>query len=866
MSAIETFLWSESAGPAPATDVAPRGNAWWGQYSRGIRISSAAKAELDRSSRQVLGLIPDPLAWGDAPRPAKGLVVGAVQSGKTAHMMALSARALDHGYKIIIVLAGAKDDLRTQTARRFNSQLLQRSEPVVGEPGIVTIAPGVAAAALPALGMPYWLDCHQYALLRVKLTQSLSRNEPAVLVIKKNAASLADLSSRLQAIYRHFGAPALPTLVLDDECDEASVDEGDRTIPEAIANLWLLSDDLPPVAYIGYTATAAANLLQSAGNPLYPDRFACLMRYPGKEETDLTFLEPDSDGWYTGSQAYYSDFGQAWGEKDNFLVRPDVVDADLLAPVSTNPSLLSAVRGYLVAGAYRLAVSEGWSFAEPAYAPGPHTMLVQTSPELSEHERWAEGIREAFEGARVAPGCYELSVSVVERSLQQNPEAWQSWYRWLDASRERLYEMRPHASRHRLVGWHDVRALIPLVVSKVKLKVLNSDARNAQSLDFERRSDASGNVQWPQDIFTIVVGGAKLSRGLTIDGLCVSYFCRWNPSPTDDTVLQISRWFGYRGRHLEFSRLFTTRRIADGLAEIGRNDLDLRYQLAELMTERRSPRDAAIVLACNPRGLPTGKLGEGKVVDLAFSPYSSVFRHLEVAEQADANVESAQHIVDAVRTRRFELVRNDAGELRGELSRGWTADEVAGLLNGLRFTFHNPPHETSAVPRHHRGADLSRAVVRGLAPSADPYLIAAYLKLWKEEAQVGRATPPPQFNVGFAHGELSEGNAPFDFPLMNRAISPNGQLESSWTGRSANWRGDAFFDRPPLADIQAGSAYRKNGADGLLLLYILHKNALGRAGDGLKRATHSVTFGLVVPAGGPVFRRVTVTHSTPPAA
>ena len=120
-----------------------------------------------------------------------------------------------------------------------------------------------------------------------------------------------------------------------------------------------------------------------------------------------------------------------------------------------------------------------------------------------------------------------------------------------------------------------------------------------------------GRIKLPQDVFVIVIGGAKLSRGLTIEGLCITYFTRWNPSPTEDTVLQLSRWYGYRGGHLEFCRLFTTRAIYDQLCDMEENDRELREALATLMRIRKSPSDAALVISSNPRALP--KIGRAHV-------------------------------------------------------------------------------------------------------------------------------------------------------------------------------------------------------------------------------------------------------------
>src|SRR4029079_13705484 len=125
-------------------------------------------------------------------------------------------------------------------------------------------------------------------------------------------------------------------------------------------------------------------------------------------------------------------------------------------------------------------------------------------------------------------------------------------------------------------------------------KIINNDTVVCQDLDFAPRLMEDGSMGLPPDVYVIAIGGSKLSRGITVEGLGITYFTRWTPSPTDDTVLQISRWFGYRGPYLAFCRLFTTLDIYESLQEIHENDHDLRIQLFKLMAEKKTPRQAGV--------------------------------------------------------------------------------------------------------------------------------------------------------------------------------------------------------------------------------------------------------------------------------
>lgn len=850
------FLWGLPGRPDPET-FRPRRSGWWEQYSHTLTIGARARLELYESCRKLIGLLPDPETWGQSPTVFRGLVVGAVQSGKTGSMIGLTAMALDQGYKVVVVLSGNKDDLRRQTARRFNVQLLRRSEEIPESGGARTLDPRQSLGALYAYSLPFHLDAHQDASLHTELQRALGGGHPAVLVVKKHVTSLAEVRRKVEIAYRRFGIPALPTVIIDDECDDSSVDREGMPIPAAIAGLWQRDGERPRIAYVGYTATSAANLLQQSDNELFPGELVYLLRYPGDQESVLSFADADADNWYTGGQTYYEDFGDEPGPRDNCLIVPSVEDAHLRGPVEQNPSLTDAIRAYVVAGAYRLALRREWGFDSQATCPSPHTMLIQTSASQADHRLWFDGLRQMFEGApgrqsgegRWMPGT-------VTRSLEADEAAWERWYEEYSWARERLLAERPRTRGGGVATWNLVKQEIAPFVEALRIKVVNSDEELATDLDFAPRITAEGEWRRPQDVFVIVIGGAKLSRGLTIEGLCTTYFTRWNPNPTEDTVLQLSRWFGYRGPYLEFCRLVTTRGIYRELRGMHSNDTNLREQLAGLMVEEKSPADAALIIAANPRALPTGKLGIARVCDLSYSPFTTVFHHVECtdASMSTLNEETATRLVEEIQSRSPERVSAASGALHGLVSRDWTALDVARVLESFQYFDHNPSQVANPANRFFRVPDSTRPITSNRELDADQYQIAAYLREWSN------AGGAPLFNVGVAYGEMREETAPFNIPLVNREIVAGGEVVGGWTGRRAGWRGDQLFDDPHGRLVVQGTTERREGSNGLLLLYLVHKAALGRQGRGLARNSHTPFFGIVIPQGGPRWRRVTVDH------
>lgn len=848
------FLWGNYNERPDPSSFLQRSTDWWAQYSSQLRLSSAGLAELFSKSCELASLLPDPLNWGLAPRPFRGLVVGAVQSGKTSSMIGVSSIALDQGYRLIVVLAGGKDDLRQQTARRFNTQLLIQRDEIPEMPGAYTVPVAFRDRPLGGIALPYSVDIHNWALGYVRVRETLRKGGPCVFVIKKHEASLAEMRNLLARAYSDFGAEKLPTLVLDDECDEASIESTRMPIPEAIANLWRFPTK-PPVAYLGYTATAAANLLQEPDNELYPDNLVSLLRYPSSADSPLTYREGNPNGWYSGGECFYETFGTSPGASENFLIDASVLPEHLVNRIEDNDSLREAIRAYIVAGAYRLALQAGAAFGDVSRHPLPHSMLVQTSSSMGEHERWMKGILHMF-GGTPGPNCFGLDG--IEEDLARNELAWEGWYRQFLSSRERVYAERPPPDAYGHASWAKVRSLISDVVRHTSVKAINSDPVLGHDLDYSPRLMRDGSIELPQDTYVIAIGGARLSRGITLEGLCISYFTRWTPNPTEDTVLQISRWFGYRGNHLAFCRLFTSLDIYENLQEMNDNDRDLRLQLFQLMTERKTPRQAGLILRSNPRSIPTAKLGASTVFDMSFSPFQTVFRDVETGTLSDRNQAAALAFIEKVKGRRPQVVKNDTGRARGYISRGWTAEEVAEVLDSLEYSRHNPGLEGNPAGEFHRPPDSTRIKVSAFRFLSDPYQVAAYLRQWKSHAEATEGNGPPLFDVGFAYGEEKQGCAPFDFPLLNREITQADKLIGQWTGRSAAWRGDALFDDPDRRLLRAGSVLRGFGLSGLLLLYVIHKEATGREILGKRRPSHTATFGISTPSGGPAFRRVTV--------
>ena len=549
-----------------------------------------------------MALLPDPADWGDRPSPYKGLIVGSVQSGKTTNMIGLTAAAIDQGYRIVVVLAGRTEDLRRQTSLRFNRDLMDRSDEIPGSGGLTTLGRPPGSGPLGGVALPYAIDAAGYGPLLTAMSGGLSRGEPCVLVIKKWPKSLAHVGSKvLHPLFDQLGAGNLPTLVLDDECDDGSVPAaGDpKDIPELITRLWKRpGHDSPPLAYVGYTATAAASLLQDPEQELYPSHFAQLLRHPGPSDTQLAYAVANADDWYNGSYTFYEQFGESSGRAANFLISPTVAEDEAMHAPSQSDSLKQAVIAYFVSGAYRLALDPSAGFADPTRRAPAHSMIVQASSAQIDHRRYATAIRDQFLGEEAVDGATRFTWEAVSALFEKDEKGWRAWYEEFAASRRRVQREAPHRPgvADRVVSWSDVKAKLPDAVDNTKLRVVNSDIEIGTSLSFERPLNVQGDPGFPQDVFTIAVGGGILSRGLTVEGLSISYYTRDVSRPLEDATMQMSRWLGYRGTYLEVCRVFTTPSGYFRLRAFHENDAQHRARLALLMERSERVMKARIAL------------------------------------------------------------------------------------------------------------------------------------------------------------------------------------------------------------------------------------------------------------------------------
>jgi hypothetical protein len=539
------------------------------QYERGWEPSSILS--LDNHTHATVACLADPEAK-DA-YASRGLVMGYVQSGKTANFIGLAARAADAGYRLIIVLAGTWNILRNQTQRRFDKDLLGK-DLLANDDNYVISPPPDWDEFIDHGGSPSDLGCFTWQRLTrpdidfrrlraaidnlefEKVHKGAPLNHPSnlhtlpvkLLVIKKHSRIIENLVKDLSLISTKLAD--LPTLIIDDESDQAglntvnptAVNKGPAERSKTNLRIVQLLKLFPRGQYVGYTATPYANALVDPGDPddLYPkdfilplDRARGYMGVSDFFQHDTSFDDLDTADFSQSEIAFIRRVSNPIGSDDDDLKK--------------------ALRSFVLAGALKLYRLD----ADPSRYKSAHfkhhTMLVHISQ-----------LKGAMAGVASRIGdLWDECLFNGPQGAQELAQLWNTDYS--KVSRAKGAELVPATFAE----------LIPFLSEAIKriekgpkvFIVVNSDTVEAP--------DFSEGPVWK-----IVIGGNKLSRGYTVEGLTVSYYRR--VAGTADTLMQMGRWFGFRPGYHDLVRVFLG--VAEG--RHGKSDLVALFKEVCRMEER----------------------------------------------------------------------------------------------------------------------------------------------------------------------------------------------------------------------------------------------------------------------------------------
>jgi hypothetical protein len=535
---------------------------YWERYKK-LLISKNFPAQviatLDDVTDRILGLLQDPSKEG--PWDRRGMVVGHVQSGKTANYTGLICKAADAGYKLIVVIAGIHDNLRNQTQLRIDEGFVGRDSarllsnkadrfvgvgkfdqtrrPVTFTNSVRDFSKGMATG----VGIPL---------------QNL--NGPAVFVIKKNSKTLKNL---LEWLKEHSGSGNsgkvfAPMLLIDDEADNASINirhgSGVSTINGQIRDLLKMFDRS---CYVGYTATPFANIFidpetddEMRGADLFPQSF-------------IVSLDPPSN-YFGPTRVFLNGTEAAIRYIDDHQDLLPVTHKKDIQVESLPPSMMDAVRLFVLARAVRLCRGQ-----EKEHC----SMLVNASRFTDVQKQIRNEIHHRLSAIQAS---VRVNGKLTRPDALKDPEIAllnQLWNREYSKAGPR---------------WEDVQERLHEACAPIKVVEVNS--RSSGTLNYADHTDTGLSV--------IAVGGFSLSRGLTLEGLMVSYFLR--NSMMYDTLMQMGRWFGYRPGYEDLCRIWMPEEAEGWYAHIAESIELLRDELRRMEAAGATPEQFGLKVRSHP--------------------------------------------------------------------------------------------------------------------------------------------------------------------------------------------------------------------------------------------------------------------------
>lgn len=515
----------------------------------------------------------------------KGLVVGQVQSGKTANYTGLICKAADAGFNLIIILAGIHNNLRSQTQTRIDEGFLgfdTQNTRAYDMNRTIRIGVGLIPGFDNAIANSYTTSTERGDFTKQAANTAgfnFNNPQPIILVIKKNVSVLKRLYSWLKSQSTHDIIANKSLLLIDDEADNASINTSrDGDDPTAInKNICKIIKLFNRSAYVGYTATPFANIfIPLDKDDLFPKDFI------------INLPAPDN---YIGPEKVFGTSANPDGNEDLLPIVFPVTDSDTFVPAGHKrddpkptiddipESLKTAIKCFIITCAIRIARGQ-----ENKH----NSMLIH----VSRFQAWQNHLKIIIDRLfKYYKSEIEANDPTIMEEFRQIFEEDTPNYRsYCSITREIMNSpvLSRVDNRMRLHTWNEIKPLLYRAVQKIEVKSINGTSGDSLTY-YENEKNG---------ISVIAIGGDKLSRGLTLEGLSVSYFLR--ASKMYDTLMQMGRWFGYRPGYVDLCRLFTSNELNEWYRHITLASDELREEFRYLAESGGTPENYALKVRTHP--------------------------------------------------------------------------------------------------------------------------------------------------------------------------------------------------------------------------------------------------------------------------
>lgn len=535
---------------------------------------------LDYETDQIIKKFPRPADHDNFSK--KGLVIGYVQSGKTANFTHLISKAASIGYRFVIVLAGMTDTLRMQTQFRIDKELIGNNSLAIQDLITIKWLPGeekfTSLTGLPDKRIKK--DNGDFYIPVNNFTDHFDRtNDVTLAIIKKLARNNSDKFSSIIGNLinwiesRHDKDPKKipPVLIIDDEADQASIDSSDEDSDPTVINhsIRKLVSLFPRSVYVGYTATPFANVFINPAN----DYLGLEDLYP----KDFIYALPEPDEYF-GSTLFFG-----IKNKENHLALVEylednekVIINDEEHQITTN--LISAINDFIFTALIR-------RFRGNDRHCG---MMIHTDHRNIYHNVVYSKVKEYLFSLQCSASTFNIFSIFINKS-------------------QSIGRLQGIVNEYPDFNYEQFENEFNIVVDYLKqiksgkttnIRVINSREDKLDYLNEELK-------------YLICIGGNIMSRGVTIEGLTITYYLR--DTLKYDTLLQMGRWFGFRKGYEDLLRIYTTNRIADHFEFVMAVEDDLRNEVNRYIEEGLTPIDFAPKVRAHMRMYPTAKMGNSSL-------------------------------------------------------------------------------------------------------------------------------------------------------------------------------------------------------------------------------------------------------------
>lgn len=631
---------------------------------------------ISETSERILGHLQDPKNDGVWDR--RGLVIGHVQSGKTANYLGVVARSADAGYKFIIVIAGIHNNLRKQTQERVDEGFIGRSS----DP-----------ANRVAIGVGCFDPNYPHPATLTNVTEDFNKStaeksgwklndfsKPIILVIKKNVTTLKSLHKWLKELNsKNDQISDVPMLMIDDEADNASINTNKPDLDPTQTNSWLrkILSLFDKSCYVGYTATPFANIF------INPDAYDAEVR---EELFPRDFIYSlDAPNTYFGPEKVFLD------DESSVKILRTIADCEDYIPFSHKkdfslielpPSLYSAFNAFIIAKAIRNCRGQ----------QNKHCSMLVNVSRFVPVQRTVKSLL----------AIYEKSLREAVKANYAMPESSSSKNKYMQDLRS-IYDMEFSDCG---VDWATVKSKLYSAFDTLKLLVINSQSDDV--LDYSRY-EKNGH-----GLTAVAVGGFSLSRGLTLEGLCVSYMYR--NTRMYDTLMQMGRWFGYRRGYEDLCRIYLPEESIEWYEHIAEKTEELRRQIRVMRRDNLTPKQFGLYVETHP----------DRLLITAANKMRNAFQTTVQQSYSGHLVESYRFSADpAINAENEKLIRdywkNNFGPLLVNSGKGLFAEDIDISIIGM-FLSQFKTHPSLEWQKH--GVIGYIDMISDVHPKADVLLIS----------------------------------------------------------------------------------------------------------------------------------------------